>query len=59
MEDLGKETEMDENTGCEGPSSDTKKVCFLHFYIVFCIYLTKQVVTRHNIPKYQYLVKTF
>ena len=32
MEELGSRTEMDENTGCAGPGSDTKKVCILHFY---------------------------
>ena len=29
MEELGSGTEMDENTGCAGPGSDTKKVCIL------------------------------
>ncbi len=29
MEELGSGTEMDENTGCVGPGSDTKKVCIL------------------------------
>ncbi len=52
MEELGSGTEMDENTGCAGSCSDTKKVCILHFYNVFCIYLTKQVVRKHNIAKY-------
>ena len=32
MEELGSGTEMDENTGCAGPGSDTIKVCILHFY---------------------------
>ena len=32
MEELGIKTEMDKNTGCAGPASDTKKVCILHFY---------------------------
>ena len=31
MEELVSETEMDENTGCAGPGSETKKVCILHF----------------------------
>ena len=31
MDELGSGTEMDENTGCAGPGSDTKKVCILYF----------------------------
>ena len=29
MDELGSGSEMDENTGCTGPGSDTKKVCIL------------------------------
>ena len=32
MEELDSKTEMDENIGCAGPGSDTKKVCILYFY---------------------------
>ena len=32
MEKLSSGTKVDENTGCAGPASDTKKVCILHFY---------------------------
>ena len=33
MEDLGRGTKMDENTGCAGPGSDTKKVCICNFIV--------------------------
>ncbi len=32
MEELGSGTQMDKNTGCAGPGSDTKKV-----FILYCI----------------------
>ena len=32
MEELGSGTEMDENTGCAGPGSDTIKVCIPYFF---------------------------
>ena len=35
MEELGSGTEMDENTGCAGPGSDTKKVCILCLVMEF------------------------